>query len=582
MPYDTESGVVTRSFGPQLLFRGRHESSRGPRWALRIVVGWDPKLMNPGKCPVLTVDPRADPRVYRGWRRYECLVGTTVAYVMWSIDIDVKQGDESAEVKYRVDFGTESREHTFWVPASHSDAYMVYLSCNDIENPLTRNPNAYASWQHLISEHIHIKPVHLIIAGGDQIYGDESLNPKLEGKKEKLEAMYLNEYLCRFADEQRMATAMATIPFIMQPDDHDYYNGVGSWGKEEPKVARTVAHRMRFMFQLGRPASEAYLFDRYEESSDVYVIGPNVVILSLDMRSNRDVHRKHEPMMFRQTWKGLMTRLKNKTLKPTMFQQPKHLMVLFAVPLMFMQSHAVTKVTEVFHHELKTDFRDSPLSKYNKEQTQEMLTDLFDLAKSFSVRLTLVSGDAHCWGTGSVKSRHAHHLPFEQDHRAAVQWISSPMCNTPEKAMETMHTIAKFIGKAKRKIDEVEMTLGKLHGERNYMKIYIEPTSNELHGIFVRDKKGDGVFTDDEPRKVAPLTMGRKASKDQLKKLRFTAGSQATGELRSPLEAAPLADQEPDYPAIVLPQSSLVAPIKTPLMASPLAAVPAENHAYSG
>jgi hypothetical protein len=477
------------------------------RWALRVLVGCDPNKYDVSRMPTLELDAASEAQIH-GFRRLDCPIGNAVAYVLFAADFDVVLGPEPRYIEYTVVFAGCTKKFQFHVPRENDDPHMMYCSCNDVEAPSHRRPEAYKSWDHFLRSHQQ-HPFDLVIAGGDQIYGDACLDHQVENDYAECERFYLNEYLSRFADEAFMAAALATVPFLMQPDDHDYYNGAGSHGKREPKLARRAAHKYRFLFQLGLPASEAIGPHCFENSSRVFRVGPNVLLLSTDMRSNRQVHSK-EPLMPNAVWSNILGQLRASTAADPRYA-PRHLVVLFAVPLMFLANDIVVKISEKFKSVLRTDFRDSPLSYHNIKQTRHMIEDLTDFARQYSIRLTYLSGDAHVFGTGYIESHEKNRPPMEQDPRAAYQWISSPMCNDPASELTLAHPIGAIFGQTKRHLGPVDMTLYKLTAERNYMRLFVTRRVGDndavLNGAFVRDYHNKGEYVEEDPMMAPPLRL---------------------------------------------------------------------------
>jgi hypothetical protein len=491
--------LPVESYGPQLHFLGR----KGDRWRVRVVVGWRPEKKDP---QATTAEPAPNFKsdawkpVLESGRQLHCKVGPHVEFVLYALDGEVTLSDQAQKVTCDVEFAGQQRHSEFVVPAKSDDATLGYCSCNDVQRKDGRVPDVYRSWAALLKEHAQ-SPYHVMIAGGDQIYGDAAreINETMDYKA-KLEEFYLREYLGRFAKEQNMAHALSTIPFVMQPDDHDYYNGAGSMGAQEPLLVRCVAHKYRFLFQLGRAAEEAEDREGLVESSAVVVTGPNVVVLNLDMRSARNTQDTQQPLMRKATFDRLVRELEE--VLPDV--KPKHLIVLQAVPPVFVQNNTLTSIYEIFDMPDTSDLIDSALSRCNIGQTQVILTTLFDLAKKFLVRLTFISGDAHVSGTGSMRSK-THNGTFHHDFRGAQLWISSPMCNEPEAKLVTLVNMAKTVGIIPRELGELVMTLDEFHAERNWMRISVHSSAKALIGVFIHDTDGNANFVRSKPLTVVPL-----------------------------------------------------------------------------
>ena len=283
-------------------------------------------------------------------------------------------------------------------------------------------------------------------------------------------------------------------------------------------------------YRTGMSPSE--LGDKFSSSvatntSRVFRTGPNTSVLCLDLRCNRRAARKEEQdaidtLIPTDLWKQTMADTLAEIQRSN--EPNQHLMVLFAVPLVFMHNTTLQTIVEKSVKSLRTDMRDAAMSPYNIKQTAHMMSDLFDLAKATSTRLTWISGDAHVWGTGYTESRVKPKLPREHDPHYGVQWITSPICNKPEKSLETAKDISKIL-KSNRAIVELpppihrattgEFVLGQrvkaklehLQAQRNFLSVTYDARSRELIGVLSRDAMSDGVYIQNPEWRVPALNM---------------------------------------------------------------------------
>lgn len=156
----------------------------------------------------------------------------------WRFNIEVELGSAQARVAYRINRGPAVG---FWVPARGETMNIMFHSCNGFS--LSVDPNQFSGpdplWRDVLNQH-QIRPFHVMIGGGDQIYNDAAmrdtelfkdwLNTKDHISKHKadfseemqaeLEEFYLNRYSMWFS-QGLFGLANSQIPMINIWDDHD-------------------------------------------------------------------------------------------------------------------------------------------------------------------------------------------------------------------------------------------------------------------------------------------------------------------------------------------------------------------------
>lgn len=369
--------------GPVLSFRG---SSKG-KWKVSALIG----IGELDKAPKLVVDGKAASNslvlLKHGGRQY-------LRY-----DLTTKQGNQERKVEYTIE-GVDEIWH-FTMPGRDYAPRMAYVSCNGFSDPssirkLIKGENAV--WADLLCNHdkqvrpagymldkeqlwhesrTHDKDLqrfHLLLMGGDQIYFDSiwedvkelkgwiglsrdeqlvfPVGPELEAR---IEDYYLRLYADRWLPKVRgawdantkpldAAQAMARTPTVMMWDDHDIFDGWGSYSCEmqhSPLFQRLFDHARRafWVFQMQHAAerlpelvprddvqvrandplfkkiewTEALkgdalalpLLDLQPGFSFAHAIGP-VQLLVADLRTERS----HEQVLGPDTWTALKAWLK--------------------------------------------------------------------------------------------------------------------------------------------------------------------------------------------------------------------------------------------------------------------------------
>lgn len=204
-------------------------------------------------------------------------------------DLSCKMGESSERHNYKI-AGVNHQWH-FTVPGRQEMPHLAYVSCNGISHPeklKDRDDYPHRAWRDLVNSHdlslrrnafsadsnqvwldnkmrqTGTQRFHLLMMGGDQIYMDSIWENIEELKawthlseakkrdyqvpdelKQKIEQYYYVNYLNNWLQSGRTvwddtdvdghydgADAMAVIPTIMMWDDHDIFDGWGSYHAE--------------------------------------------------------------------------------------------------------------------------------------------------------------------------------------------------------------------------------------------------------------------------------------------------------------------------------------------------------------
>lgn len=486
--------------GPVLSFRG---ASKG-KWKVSALIGIDAAI----KPPKLTVDGKAA-------KSMVLLKHQNRQYLRY--DLSIKQGEQERRVEYTVD-GMNEVWH-FTVPGKNYAARMAYVSCNGFSDPSSIRKlikGEKAVWADLLCNHdkllrpdgymldkeqlwhearTHDKGLqrfHLLLMGGDQIYFDSiwedvkelkgwiglprdqqldfPVTPALEAQ---IENYYLSLYATRWMPNERApwgsetktldaAHAMARTPTVMMWDDHDIFDGWGSYSCEmqnSPLFKRLFHHARRafWVFQMQHADDQLPelklrddvpvrandpLFQKIEWSkalkkdplalpmldqqpgfSFVHAVGPIQLVVA-DLRTERS----HEQVMGPDTWDALQAWLK--TIPENDRQHPgmgcQHLLFMSSVPVV----HPKLTLAEAFldnfgsEHVLDSsadDLKDHWTHDDHEGERLRLLETLFATAKAKRLRVAIVSGDVHVAAHGVANRKDA----GPQDNWAQIQQFTS-------------------------------------------------------------------------------------------------------------------------------------------------------------
>lgn len=486
--------------GPVLSFRG---ASKG-KWKVSALIGVD----TIAKPPKLTVDGKAA-------KSTVLLKHGDHQYLRY--DLTVKQVGQERRVQYTVE-GVDETWH-FTVPGKNYAPRMAYVSCNGFSDPSSIRKlikGEKAVWADLLCNHdklvrpdgymldkeqlwhesrTHDKDLqrfHLLLMGGDQIYFDSiwedvkelkgwiglprdeqlkfPVTPELEAQ---IENYYLTLYATRWLPNERApwgseaktldaAHAMARTPTVMMWDDHDIFDGWGSYSCEmqnSPLFKRLFHHARRafWVFQMQhvddqlpelklrddvRVRANDPLFQKIEWSnvlksdplalpmldlqpgfSFVHAIGPIQLVVA-DLRTERS----YEQVMGPDTWSALKTWLKqipeNDRKHPGMGCQ--HLLFMSSVPVVHPKLTLAEAFLDNFGSENVLDSSADDLKDHWTHDDHEgerlrLLETLFATAKAKRLRVAIVSGDVHVAAHGVAYRKDV----GPQDNWAQIQQFTS-------------------------------------------------------------------------------------------------------------------------------------------------------------
>ncbi|WP_373778744.1 hypothetical protein [Glaesserella sp.] len=507
-------------FGPVLSFRGCVNDV----WKVSALIAVESKASVPTM--LLNGKPTAPPSLLleydgRCYLRY---------------DLSSLQQNDEVRVAYNV-VGIAETWH-FTVPAKSSPPRLSYVSCNGLSDPnglrkLIKAKNSV--WEDLLASHdkllrpagykldkeqlwhearIHdqgIQRFHLLVMGGDQLYLDsmwedikslkrwigmsrqEQLKYKVPDKLDKeIESYYFNHYCESWLSKERnqwgaknrtldSAYGMATIPTIMMWDDHDIFDGWGSYTPEmqqSPMFQRLFYHARRafWVFQMQQnindlPPLKAQnnqyirrddplfepivwstilqkdplalpLLDNQASFSSAFRIGPLQIIVP-DLRTERSVQQVIGP----NTWTALHKWLGNIDNS----NNCQHLLFISSVPVV----HPKLSLAEAFLDNLGSDhvldssaddLKDHWSHDNHEGERKRLAETLLKVAKEKNIKVTFVSGDVHvaAWGV-LYKQDVAPHENWAQIHQLTSTAIVHPsLVSVMERLfLNVLNTVAK-------------------------------------------------------------------------------------------------------------------------------------------
>lgn len=401
----------------------------------------------------------------------------------------------------KVEFGLAQGQAAwhFTVPGKGEAPRMAYVSCNGFSDPssmrkLVRPANAV--WSDLLCNHdstlrpadyeldkeqlwheerLHdngLQRFHLLLMGGDQIYFD-SIWEEIEALKswvglsrpeqlvfpiskaldKEIEDYYFGLYSRRWLPESRLpwagtepnrdaADAMARIPTVMMWDDHDIFDGWGSYSTEmqQSPLFQTMFRHARkafWVFQMQHKLADLPdlqgtqrlnvsqkdpqyqpinwgaklkkdllalpLLDGQPGFTSVYALGP-VSIVAADLRTERS----RTQVMGQDTWDAFKRWLS--TLPKQKAAKCQHLIFMSSVPVAHPKLSLAEGLLDVFGQDHVQDSNADDLKDHwshddHEGERKRLLQTLMDVAEEQMLRVSIASGDVHVAAWGSAYRR---------------------------------------------------------------------------------------------------------------------------------------------------------------------------------
>ncbi|KAJ3504321.1 hypothetical protein NM208_g16355 [Fusarium decemcellulare] len=322
-----------------------------------------------------------------------------------------------------------------------------------------------------------------MIGGGDQIYNDcvqnecslfkewldirnpvhkhtAAFTPEMQ---DQLEKFYLDRY-CMWFSQGLFGLANSQIPMVNMYDDHDIFDGYGSYPHHDMKAPvfsglGAVAFKYYMLFQHQSIMAET------ENSEPSWIlgnepgpyigelgrslfmsVGSRVGLLAVDCRTERTEH----DVISDKTWEKIMNRLYAEVRRG----QVEHLLVLLGIPiayprLVWLENILTSRLMDPVKAlgrtgvlgkalnnidggaEVLDDLNDHWTAKNHKQERSIVVEDLQDLAIDKSLRVTILSGDVHLAAVGQFYSNPKLGLAKHKDPRYMPNIISSAIANTP-------------------------------------------------------------------------------------------------------------------------------------------------------
>jgi len=352
----------------------------------------------------------------------------------------------------------------FYLPGKGEQPVIAYASCNGFSSAkLARDTDKpFVLWQKMAETHhgipardgkpaVPAKPFSLLLMGGDQLYADEIWEskrcPTLQAwsdlnwdkqiaakatvkMKQEIAAFYDWLYTERWGDIN-MSLMHATIPSVMMWDDHDIFDGWGSYpdARQKCEVFQAVfaeASRVFDVFQLrcgtgnrlNAAAGHRTLRLRFRDNH----------ILVLDNRSERTMAQ----IMSEQNWQDVKDWLVGLSKKPV-----ANLLVMAGVPVVYRSFKTVEAIMDAtpWHEEIEDDVHDHWSARSHEAERMRLIMVLINFLEAqqklhptakVPCKGVVLSGDVHVGALGLIWC--------ERKQLGLTQVISSGIVHPPPSA----------------------------------------------------------------------------------------------------------------------------------------------------
>lgn len=352
----------------------------------------------------------------------------------WRATFDVLLKNQAYSVSYQIEIDNkqavdqnERSQWTFYLPAKNEKPRIAYASCNGFStadlHQKARDP--YCLWRKMVEMHGNT-PFSLLIMGGDQVYADSiweevpscrawkdlSFRKKIKKAatqkiKQELDRFYEDLYIKRWKNDD-MSMIFASIPSLMMWDDHDIFDGWGSYPEELQQcptyqVIFSVAKRYFELFQIRSIENSTLL----SKNQDYYSFGlqfRNFYILGLDNRSQRTLSQvmSDKNDLDNTHWKKIIQQLTE--------IKSENLLVLSGLPLIYRDFSSIESFLDItpWQEELTDDLKDHWRAKEHQGERMRLIMHLLNaqVNRVNQIKRTVIlSGDVHIGCLGALIDR---------------------------------------------------------------------------------------------------------------------------------------------------------------------------------
>jgi hypothetical protein len=440
------------------------------------------------------------------------VIYTHQRWSFYKYNLELPMGEHGTERwTYAVTSHLGCTRYEFVVAGKHETGWrFIAHSGNDFATATSQNERGRLGgvgfmWKDVLQKNVECGGFHVQLGLGDQIYGDRLWKEvpllkqwlALSGRdtkknvqwtarhEEDVSHAYFHYYTSHF-DQPFLREAFAQIPHILQIDDHDIFDGYGSYPEymQSSPMFKNIGRVATDMYLLFQHHTTVEIMRNVSTDHDIFTItgtgwhfvkylGPALAIVGPDCRSERSQAR----VMAGPTYQGIFPKVA--TLPPSV----QHVIWMVSVPLVYPRLDAVESIantmaagkkavnttynilgkvtssvagvvggkevvaqgfSQVKKAVGKTGLMGNVLNQFGELDIQEVLKDLWthdtkDLERTYlirtlqgiaqqkGIRMTFLSGDVNAAGAGLL-----HDPTHPGDHKTMYQVITSSIVAAPQ------------------------------------------------------------------------------------------------------------------------------------------------------
>ena len=359
-------------------------------------------------------------------------IGAIYSGDVWRAEIQLPLRAESQSIHYQIQCDgvlvssqLQVSSWAFYIPAQTEKPKFAYASCNGFSDLKLMNTTQepYLLWDEMKNLHFNaLQPFSLLLLGGDQLYADSiwtlleplkkwndlGITDKIKRQatvdlKKRIDRFYSELYVSRW-NQPQLAVMLASIPSLMIWDDHDIFDG---WGSYPEQLSQCAVYQAIF----AAAKSHFELLQVRGRQNRCLLAGPNAGgvlphysmhlqfhsyhILALDNRSERSLTQ----IMSETQWQDLAVALQR--------CQSGDLLVMTAVPVVYRDFSCAENIVDStpWEEEVTDDLKDHWRAKEHQGERQKLIMRLLDNARIRQAKTVLLSGDVHVGCLGVIRDK---------------------------------------------------------------------------------------------------------------------------------------------------------------------------------
>lgn len=357
----------------------------------------------------------------------------------WSLRFVLPREAVSRRIQYHID----SKAYAFTLKGlSQQNTRVAFASCNGSEADRPHQPiwpGRNTMWEDVHLNH-QSNPFYLLIHGGDQIYADgvwheitflknwlqrpreeQYIAPLPADAATEIRKYYFECYMHQWS-QIHMRDVLACVPNAMMWDDHDIFDGWGSWNASYQdcpvyKAVFAIAREAFMLFQRGLSVDATATHLGFDLAYD------QLVVIAPDLRSQRSRKR----VMAEDQWTWLHNAFDRYAGRP-------YVLLASSVPLATSHFSALDPILTGFPSFLARrlpnwlnpkrfadDIHDQWRVKDHREEWHSMLNLLLQRVQGAGQKIAVVSGEIHLGARSTIRRGNAE----------VMQYIASAIAHKP-------------------------------------------------------------------------------------------------------------------------------------------------------